>query len=304
MKLHKITPIGLILLFYLTLTTCQAKSHEWISLLPGKYIYGKNFYYILKDNDTLVDLAVKFKVGYKQLLLANPGIDPWVPPPGRRILVPCQVLIPQRFMKFKGIVVNLPEMRLYYFKKNKVFIAPVGIGEKGKLPFSGIYTIVRKKKDPTWYPPPSIRKEEPDLPKIVPPGPDNPMGKYVLYLSRGLFAIHGTNKVYSIGRRSTHGCIRLYPEDIEELFYQVPLGTRVLITYEPYKLAIEGNKIFIQCYPDVENKIKDPLLFIIKKLEKLTVKTGADYHINLLEIQKFLKNPDGLIHKIGNIIKD
>ncbi len=239
-----------------------------------------------------------------QLLLANPGIDPWVPPLGKVITIPGKLLIPKEFQKFKGIVVNLPEMRLYYFKNRKVFIAPVGIGAKGKLPPLGIYTIVKKKKDPTWYPPPSIRKEAPDLPKIVPPGPDNPMGKYALYLSRGLFAIHGTNKVYSIGRRSTHGCIRLYPEQIEALFYKVPLGTRVLITYEPYKLAIEDGKIFIQCYPDVENKIKDPLVYIIKKLEKLTGETGEDYRINLLKIQKLIKKPDGLVHEIGKLVKD
>jgi L,D-transpeptidase ErfK/SrfK len=258
MKFHKVTPIGLILLFYLTLSTCQARPSPWITLLPGVYIYGRDHTYQIKDNDTLVELAVKFRVGYLQLLLANPGVDPWVPPSRKVITIPGKILIPKEFQKFRGIVVNLPEMRLYYFKGHKVFTAPVGIGAEGKLPPSGIYSIVKKKKDPFWYPPPSIREEEPDLPRVVPPGPDNPMGKYALYLSRGLFAIHGTNKVFSIGRRSTHGCIRLYPEDIKFLFYTVPLHTPVWITYEPYKLAIEKGKIFLQCYPDVEHKIKDP----------------------------------------------
>jgi L,D-transpeptidase ErfK/SrfK len=237
-------------------------------------------------------------------MLANPGIDPWVPPPGKKIFVPGQILIPQEFINFKGIVINLPEMRLYYFKGNRVFTAPVGIGAEGKLPPSGTYTIVKKKKDPFWYPPPSIREEEPDLPKVVPPGPDNPMGKYALYLSRGLFAIHGTNKIFSIGRRSTHGCIRLYPEDIKTLFYTVPLHTPVWITYQPYKLAIEKGKIYLQCYPDIEHRIKDPLVYIIKRLEEITKETGKDYRVDLLKIEGCVKKPDGLGHQIGEIVED
>jgi len=127
------------------------------------------------------------------------------------------------------------------------------------------------------------------------------MGDYALYLSKGLYAIHGTNKVYSIGRRTTHGCIRLYPEDIKFLFENVPVGTLVKIIYEPYKIAIEGKSIYLQAYPDIENFIKNPLPYIIQKLDKLTERKNLSYKINLKILERVLKNPDGLIHKIGEI---
>jgi len=165
----------------------------------------------------------------------------------------------------------------------------------------GLYTIINKKEKPTWSPPPSIKAEDPTLPDIVPPGPENPMGDYALYLSRGLYAIHGTNKVYSIGRRTTHGCIRLYPEDIKFLFENVPIGTLVKIVYEPYKIAIEGEKIYLQAYPDIENLIKNPLPYIIQKLDKLTERKNSNYKINLKVLERVLENPDGLIHKIGEV---
>ncbi len=295
--------IFLIALFYITLSTCQVKAYFLIHIIPNRYIYFKNKTYVIKREDTLVDLAVSFGIGYRNLILANPGVDPWIPKPKTKIIIPYQILIPQEFKKYFNsksyIVVNLPEMRLYYFTHSKVYVFPIGIGAKGKLPESGIYKIVRKKKDPTWYPPPSIKAEEPDLPDKVPPGPDNPMGKYALYLSRGLYAIHGTNKVYSIGRRSTHGCIRLYPKDIEFLFKHVPLGTPVEIVYEPYKLAIQDKKIYLQPYKDIENRIKYPVLYIIEKLNKLTKQ--AYYKINLLKLEKILKDPRGLIYQIGKI---
>ncbi len=303
MKFHKILFKVLIALFYITLFTCQVKAFFYIHIIPHKFIYLKNKTYTIKKEDTLVDLAVTFGIGYNNLVLANPEVDPWIPKPKKKIIIPYQVLIPQEFSKYfhskSYIIINLPEMRLYYFKSSELFIFPIGVGDVGKLPDLGIYKIIRKKKDPSWYPPPSIKAEDPDLPDVVPPGPDNPMGKYALYLSRGLYAIHGTNKIYSIGRRSTHGCIRLYPKDIEFLYNNVPVGTTVEIIYEPYKVAVENKKIYIQAYKDIEKKIKYPALYIIEKLDKLTKK--HNYQINLLKLEKILENPNGLIYEIGKI---
>ncbi len=310
MKFHKILSVFLIVLFYITLETCQVKGKtnltpSFIPLKPGRFIYFKNISYTIHKEDTLLDLAVKFKIGYYHIVLANRGIDPWVPPPGKKIIIPKEVLIPEEFLFLPAnvIVVNLPEMRLYYFKNKKVFIAPIGIGAKGSLPPLGIYTIVRKKKDPTWYPPPSIKAEDPTLPDAVPPGPDNPMGKYALYLSRGSYAIHGTNKIYSIGRRCTHGCIRLYPDDIEFLFKNVPVGTLVKIVYEPYKLAIQNGKIYLQVYPDIEKLIKIPIQHIIEKLDYIAEKRELHYQINLIALEKALGKADGLIYEIGKVRK-
>jgi len=290
------------------LGTCQVKeasqtTPSFISLIPGQFIYFENFTYTLKENDTLVDLAVKFKVGYYHITLANPKIDPWVPPPGEKIIVPKKILIPEEFTFISNtiIIVNLPEMRLYYLKNKNIFIAPIGIGTEGSLPPLGIYTIIRKKEKPTWYPPPSVKAEDPSLPDIVPPGPDNPMGDYALYLSRGLYAIHGTNKVYSIGRRSTHGCIRLYPEDIEFLYKSVSVGTLVKIVYEPYKLAIQNKKIYLQVYPDIENLIKNPIQNIIQKLDIIAERRNFNYQIDLITLEKAIKKADGAIYEIGKV---
>lgn len=300
----------LFVLFYITLGTCQVnKSYNFgpsfISLLPNQFIYLENLKYTLCENDTLVDLAVQFRTGYYHLILANKDIDPWVPPIGKTIIIPKKILIPEEFlfMPDNVIIVNLPEMRLYYFKDGKVFIAPIGIGDKGSLPPLGVYTIINKKEKPTWYPPPSIKAEDPTLPDVVPPGPDNPMGDYALYLSRGLYAIHGTNKIYSIGRRSTHGCIRLYPEDIEFLYKNVPIGTLVKIVYEPYKLAIQNGKIYLQAYPDMENLIKYPIKHIIQKLDLITKKKNLNYQIDLIKLEKALEKADGLIYEIGKVKK-
>lgn len=241
-------------------------------------------------------------MGYQALLLANPGVDPWVPKPGTQIIIPKKILISPEFIlnQDRYIIINLPEMRLYHFERGKFQVFPIGVGDKEKLAPTGKYLIIRKKEKPTWYPPKSIREEDPSLPEIVPPGPDNPMGDYALYLDRKLYAIHGTNRPYSIGRRTTHGCFRLYPEDIEYIFKKVPLKTPVYVIYEPYKIAIEKDFIYIQAFPDIENKIKNPLLQILQKIEALIPK-NFNYKIDLLKLDKILENPDGLVHQIGVI---
>ncbi len=271
-------------------------------LIPQKFIYFQNFFYTIKEQDTLVDLAVYFKVGYYHLILANPGIDPWVPPVGSKVIIPKKILIPEEFLNTSNaIVINIAEKRLYYFKNSYFFVAPIGIGVEGSLPPLGVYTVVDKKKKPYWYPPPSIKKEDPSLPDCVPPGPENPMGEYALYLSRGLYAIHGTNKVYSIGRRTTHGCFRLYPEHIEFLYKNVPIGTIVKIVYEPYKVAFQNGKIYLQVYPDFEKKIKNPFFYVFQKIEKLSELKKVNFQIDLFELEKALKNQDGKIYLIGEI---
>jgi L,D-transpeptidase ErfK/SrfK len=305
MTAHKFFPSTLIFLFYLLLSSFQALAAsllQSIPIIPDKHIYLKNQTYTIKEGDTLVDLAVTFEVGYQHLVLANPGVDPWLPKTNQTIIIPYQVLVPQEFIlksQEPYILVNLPEMRLYFFNPPFMFIAPIGIGDEGKLPPLDIYFIKRKKEKPYWYPPPSIKAEDPDLPDVVPPGPENPMGEYALYLSKGLYAIHGTNKIYSIGRRSTHGCIRMYPQHIKFLYETVPIGTKVFIVYEPYKIAVEKNKIYLQAFPDIENKIKNPLVYILKKLDQLLGE--KDYKIDLLKLEKQFENPDGLVHQIGEV---
>ena len=296
-------------LFYLNLSYFQVFAKSTLPLRvfiikKRKFVYLRNLHYIVKPGDTLIELAVRFRVGYRNLKIANHIKNPWILKIGKNLLIPYQIILPEEFLKLRNnekqlIIVNLPEMRLYFFHFNKCFVAPIGIAIKGKLPPEGIYWILKKKKNPTWYPPPSIKENNPNLPDIIPPGPDNPLGRYALYLSKGLYAIHGTNRIYSIGRRSTHGCIRLYPEDIEFLYNNVKIPTKVIITYQPIKLAIQKGKVFIQAFPDIERKIQNPLMYVIKRLKKLSKKP---LRINLLKLYYILKYPDGLIHKIGKVV--
>ncbi|MCX7613797.1 MAG: L,D-transpeptidase family protein [Caldimicrobium sp.] len=282
-----------------------SQGQSFTTLKPHKAIYFQNQIYKLKENDTLIDLAVTFKLGYQALTLANRDVDPWVPPKEAEIILPFQVLIPKNFFLLTRpyILINLPEMRLYYFNRDSFLVFPIGIGDQGKLPPPGLYHIKNKKTRPFWYPTESIRAEEPDLPKVVPPGPDNPMGEYALYLDRGLYAIHGTNKPHSIGRRTTHGCFRLYPEHIEKLYQIVPLGTPVFVIYEPYKIAIEDDKIYLQAYPDIEKRKNNPIKYILQTLDSLTERHGLRYQVNLIKLDNALEKTDGLVHQIGIIIR-
>ena len=259
---------------------------------------------MVKPGDTLPAIAVRVKVGYRNLLIANKKKfkNPWVLPSGLTLVIPKKILIPCEFLalakKYKKIIiVNLPEMRLYFFQYPYFYVAPIGIGIKHRLPPVGMYYVLRKKKNPKWYPPPSIKRANPRLPKFIPPGPRNPLGKYALYLSRGFYAIHGTNKPYSIGRRSTHGCIRLYAKDIKFLFDHVTPPVPVFITYLPYKICFEDGRIYVQIFPDIKHKIKHPILWILNYIRKNLKQ--QKYKIDLMILSKVLSLGDGRVYSIG-----
>jgi L,D-transpeptidase ErfK/SrfK len=218
-------------------------------------LVGQVEYYTAAHDDTMLDLARKNNLGFVELMIANPGIDPWLPGEGTRIVLPRAHILPEA--PRKGVVINLADMRLYYFGDNgrlKV-THPIGIGRDGYTTPLGATTIVRKKKDPTWTPTAAIRAENPDLPAFVPPGPDNPMGKYALYLGWPAYAVHGTNQPFAVGRRVSAGCIRLYPEHIEQLFTTIPVGTQVTVVHQPVKFAWLGPDLYMQAHvtgPDVD----------------------------------------------------
>ncbi len=201
-----------------------------------------------KDEDTLLDIGRSYDVGYVEIRAANPGIDPWLPGADKIVKVPTQHILPDA--PRRGIVINLAELRLYYFPSDgsgpRSF--PIGIGGEGKETPVGRTAIVRKAVHPTWVPTKSEHEEEPDLPAIVGPGPDNPMGDYALYLAWNGYAIHGTNKPYSIGRRDSHGCIRMYPEDILALFKAVKLGTSVVVVDQQAKVGWSGGELYLEVH--------------------------------------------------------
>lgn len=210
---------------------------------------GEIVYHSALHEDTLVDLALRYNVGYTELRAANPGIDPWLPGAGTRIVVPTAHLLPDG--PREGVVVNLADQRLYFFGPGGGAVAsvPVGIGSAGWDTPVGATRIVRKRERPYWYVPASIRAEDPDLPAVVPPGPNNPLGAFALNLGWPAYVIHGTNKPYGVGRRVSHGCVRLYPRDIAWLFGKVEIGTPVRVVDQPMKLAWVGDELMLEVHP-------------------------------------------------------
>lgn len=206
--------------------------------------------YFTRDEDTLLDIARMNDLGYGQLIAVNPGINPWLPGAGRRITLPSLYLVPEG--RRSGIVINLAEQRLYYFPPDghTVETYPIGVGVQGRTTPLGVTEVVAKEVRPTWYPPPSIREEKPELPEMIPPGPDNPLGEYALRLGWRGYLIHGTNKPYGVGRNVSHGCIRLYPEDIEQLFHEVRVGTTVRVIDEEIRLAWIAGDLYLAVVPN------------------------------------------------------
>ncbi len=201
-------------------------------------------------DDTLIHIARANNLGFIDMRSANPKLDPWIPGEGARVILPSMKLLPTEAPQ-KGVVINLPEMRLYYYPKENA--APltysIGIGREGLSTPIGTTTVARKKVGPIWTPTDRMRKEDPTLPPVVYPGPDNPMGSHAMYLGWPQYAIHGTNKPYGIGRRLSSGCIRMYPEGIVELFSRVPAGTQVTVIDQPVKVAWIGNNLYLEAHP-------------------------------------------------------
>ena len=216
-------------------------------------------------DDTLPDMARRFNIGYEEMVRANPGIDPWLPGVGREIVLPTQFVLPDA--PRVGIVVNIAAMRVYYFPKHapgepaRVITHPIGIGKVGWSTPEGSTEIRARVKDPVWTPPLSVRKEHhedgDDLPAKVPAGPDNPLGAYLFRLGWPSYLIHGTNKPYGVGMRSSHGCIRLYPEDIARFYDSVPIGTKVTVVNQPYVLGWQRERLLVQAYGPLSDDKRD-----------------------------------------------
>jgi L,D-transpeptidase ErfK/SrfK len=205
---------------------------------------------MVEPGDTLLDVAFRHRLGYQNLARLNPGVDVWIPDPGTIVQLPTRYILPGG--THDGIVINIPEMRLYDFTAPgppKVYSAAVGDAED-PTPI-GEFRVGPKRRDPAWYVPDSIRAEKPYLPPVVPPGPENPLGDRWMTIGRTTYGVHGTNNRWSIGRESTHGCVRLYEGDIEALFERIPEGTPLHIIYQPYKWGAEGNTIYLEVHPDL-----------------------------------------------------
>ena len=228
---------------------------------PAETVVGAVRHYRIRADDTLLDVARWFDLGYNEIVDANPGVDPWVPPVGTEVVVPTEWVLP--CCTYQGIVVNIPELRLYYFRPapddpltTLVTTYPVGLGRDDRHTPRGKFRVQAKQVNPTWYIPESIRREHiaerGDARHVIPGGaPDNPLGGYRLQLSRPIYSIHGTDVPWGIGMEVTHGCVRLYPEDIERLYGLVAVGTPVEFTYQPVKLGQRGGAVYVEVQRDI-----------------------------------------------------
>jgi len=232
---------------------------------PDSDVVGEVQVIRARYEDTFTDIARAYDLGYDELAQANPGVDPWLPGEGTRIVLPTQFVLPDA--PREGIVLNIGAKRIFYYPKVAagepavVVTHPVGIGREGWGTPIGSTTVVSKVKDPVWTVPASIRKEHADagdpLPARVPAGPDNPLGAFALRLGFPSYLIHGTNKPSGIGMRVSHGCVQLFPEDIESLFSQVPLGTRVQIVNQPRLLGWDAGNLYLEVHPALEDDKRD-----------------------------------------------
>ncbi|MEQ8290112.1 MAG: L,D-transpeptidase family protein [Gammaproteobacteria bacterium] len=258
--------------------------------------------------DTLLDIGRRHGFGYFDMKLVNPDVDTWLPGAGREIVLPSKFVLPHA--PREGIVMNVPEMRLYYYPPRKkgepqyVLTYPLGVGREGwNTPYMST-RVIEKKKNPNWYPPESIREEHEQagdpLPRIVKAGPDNPLGDYAMRLGRPEYLIHGTNKPYGVGMRVSHGCIRLYPEDIESLFQQVSLNTPVNIINQPYKVGVKNNVIYLEAHPFLDEDatlFENNLTSVVSLLVKIS--DERDYEIDWAAAYDAINNPTGVPRVIG-----
>lgn len=248
------------------LAGAQAASATEYPLPPeNSRLIGENSTYLVpNDGQPLEAVAKKYQIGLLGMLEANPGTDPWLPKAGSELTIPTQMLLPDT--KREGIVVNVAELRLYYYPKgeDKVIVYPIGIGQQGANTPAMVTAISQKIPNPTWTPTPNIRKRYAAkgeiLPVTVPAGPENPMGLFALRLAygKGHYLIHGTNADFGIGMRVSSGCIRLRPDDIEALFNSVPQGTRVQVINQPVKYAVEPDgKRWLEVHQPLSHSEKD-----------------------------------------------
>jgi L,D-transpeptidase ErfK/SrfK len=269
---------------------------------PEQDLVGAIETVVITDQETVADVAREYNVGHVEIRLANPAVEFWLPAAGADLVLPKRHILP--LARRSGIVLNVPEMRLYYYPQDcrqepecTVFTHPVSIGRMDWKTPLGTTHVASKLASPSWRPTPSIRREAEQqgkpLPAVVPPGPDNPLGAYALYLGLPSYRIHGTNRPYGVGMRVTHGCVRMYPEDIEELFNRVPVGTPVRIVNQAVKFGWEGNVLFIEVHPPLEEHADHVQL---EELARMELEAVASKRAVFLDEDEFRR---ALIEKTG-----
>ncbi|MBI4514702.1 MAG: L,D-transpeptidase family protein [Deltaproteobacteria bacterium] len=263
-------------------------------------VVGSTRFYQVQRGDTFLDLARYYGLGYNELVEANPGVDVWVPPAGQIILLPTEYIIPE--VEPRGVVVNIPEMRLYYFHPRHdeqapllVTTYPVGLGRDDWKTPQGRFKVRGKTVNPTWVLPESIRAEhrrdgKPAPPFIAGGSPDNPLGKYRVELTLPLYGIHGTNIPWGVGMQVSHGCIRLYPEDIEQLFPVISIGDAGEFVYQPVKIGARNGEIYAEIHKDIYEYTPGPY----REAQRLLQKFGWADRIDDQRLRRAIAEQSGV----------
>lgn len=283
-------------------------SADVLALPPDDmHVIGSDRIVIMRYEDTFSDIAREQNLGYVEMIIANPGVDPWLPGDGSVVTLPSRLVLPN--VGRDGLVINVAEYRLYYFfrsaDRDYVGTFPIGIGRRDWETPLGETRIVSKMVQPSWHPPESVRAEyaaagDP-LPLVVAPGPDNPLGNYAMRLAMPGYLIHGTNQPAGIGMRVSHGCIRLYPEDIEWLFQKIAVDTPVRVINQPYKLGWAEDGLYLEVHPPLASASADNTLNmtpITEQYVKLTVTHSADVDWDL--VTEVFERRSGSPVKIGS----
>ena len=321
----------------LTLLLLHVAKAEIYELPPEGYdVIGAISTITARKEDTLVDIARRHGLGYQDIVRANPEVNVWVPGEGTEVILPTQYVLPPG--PRDGVVLNLAEYRLYYFPKVKegetayVMTYPISIGRMDWETPLGKTSVISKVRKPSWYVPKSVLAEhEADgnpLPRIVPPGPDNPLGEYAMRLGLPGYLIHGTNRPAGVGMRVTHGCVRMFPEDIEFLFGKIDLNTAVRIINQPIKMGWSGNELVMEVHPvlefvlpeaadetadeamdenaedplEVVVEIKDPLTYVTEQFIETTAERAGQLDWQLVE--QLVNRSEGIPTSVGQGIKN
>ena len=281
--------VVLFLVASITNTMAEGASKGVYCYPNGQKMIGSFQQHRITKDETLLDVARTYDLGFNEIQELYPGWDPWLPPYGTTMNIPSQWILPGTIKD--GILINLAELRLYYFdnKNGTIVTFPIAIGDRQYPSPEGEFKISAKIRRPTWTVPPSLRSKH----KVwtVPPGEENPLGEYWLGLDNSRYGIHGTNFPWSVGRLSTQGCIRLYPEDIAVLFDLVQVGTFVKIIYEPIKITMQAGMVFIEIHKDIYGKIRHLPSYAYIRLQEEKIAHLVDYEKFNLSLQNLAGIP-------------
>jgi len=261
-------------------------------------VIGSPQHHMTKKGEDLLDVARHYDLGWTEIGAMYRQWDPFLVPPGTNILIPTMWIVPTG--RAAQIVVNTGEMRLYYFVNNgtQVYTYPIGMGVLDYKTPTGKFSVNQKKVNPDWHIPKQLQKKYEMA--VMPAGPDNPMGAFKLGLNWGDYGIHGCNLPWAVGRLVSHGCTRLYPEDIKKLFAMVPMGTKVEYIYEPAKIGFRSGRIFLSVHDDVYFKIRSMLLHVMSLIEQKGLADQVDMRKVLQTVEEQTGMPIDITRGAGN----